>query len=108
MHYMNKNQISTRNGLRGSIICTASNSGLYAFPLEPMYAAAKHGVVGLVRSLGVRLGNGKIQINGLAPCVVGMLLTVLHTLLQDDFCRRTDTRDNQKQISLPELVSSME
>jgi NAD(P)-dependent dehydrogenase (short-subunit alcohol dehydrogenase family) len=36
-----------------------------------MYAAAKHGVVGLVRSLGQRLVRGKIQVNGLAPCVVG-------------------------------------
>ncbi|KIW18213.1 hypothetical protein PV08_02501 [Exophiala spinifera] len=94
IHYMNKNQISTRNGLRGSIICTASNSGLYAFPLEPMYAAAKHGVVGLVRSLGPRLAQGKIQINGLAPCVVetniapgvgqldGIILTPLSTVVK--------------------------
>jgi NAD(P)-dependent dehydrogenase (short-subunit alcohol dehydrogenase family) len=72
MHYMNKNPISTRTGTRGSIICTASNAGLYPFELEPMYAAAKHGVVGLVRSLEKRLTRCKIQVNGLAPCVVGM------------------------------------
>ncbi|KAK5053847.1 hypothetical protein LTR84_001809 [Exophiala bonariae] len=94
MHYLNKNQISTRTGLRGSIICTASNSGLYPFPLEPMYAAAKHGVVGLVRSLGRRLISGKIQVNGLAPCVVetniapgvgqldGIILTPVSTVVR--------------------------
>lgn len=38
-----------------------------------MYAAAKHGVVGLVRSLGPQLAQTRIQINGLAPCIVGTL-----------------------------------
>jgi NAD(P)-dependent dehydrogenase (short-subunit alcohol dehydrogenase family) len=71
MHYMRKNLVSSITSSRGSIICTASNSGLYAFDLEPMYAATKHGVVGLVRALGRRLSRTAIQINGLAPCVVG-------------------------------------
>lgn len=59
---------------RGGIICTASNAGLYSFPIAPIYATTKHGVVGLVRSLARPLALAKIQINALAPAVVGMLL----------------------------------
>jgi NAD(P)-dependent dehydrogenase (short-subunit alcohol dehydrogenase family) len=41
--------------------------------MAPFYATAKHGVVGLVRSLAKPLGLEGIQINGLAPAVVGAL-----------------------------------
>lgn len=36
----------------GSIVATASLAGLAAVPLDPLYAANKHAVVGLARSLG--------------------------------------------------------
>lgn len=52
-------------------MCTASNAGLYPFPMAPLYAASKHGVVGLVRSLSRPLATKKIRINGLAPAVIG-------------------------------------
>ncbi|KAH8887029.1 NAD(P)-binding protein [Thozetella sp. PMI_491] len=70
-HYMNKNPPSEGAVSRGSIICTASNAGLYPFPTAPLYAASKAGVIGLVRSMGVLLESSKIQINGLAPAVLG-------------------------------------
>jgi NAD(P)-dependent dehydrogenase (short-subunit alcohol dehydrogenase family) len=38
--------------------------------MAPFYATAKHGVVGLVRSLAKPLGLEGIQINALAPSVV--------------------------------------
>lgn len=53
------------------VVCTASNAGLYPFPMAPLYAATKHGVVGLVRSLSRTLATEKIRINGLAPAVIG-------------------------------------
>lgn len=56
---------------KGSIICTASNAGLYPFPIAPIYATAKHGVIGLVRSLARPLQKEHIQINALAPAVIG-------------------------------------
>jgi NAD(P)-dependent dehydrogenase (short-subunit alcohol dehydrogenase family) len=52
-------------------MCTASNAGLYSFPMAPLYAATKHGVVGLVRSLSRTLATKQIRINGLAPAVIG-------------------------------------
>jgi NAD(P)-dependent dehydrogenase (short-subunit alcohol dehydrogenase family) len=40
--------------------------------MAPMYAATKSGVIGLVRSLAKPMELEKIQINALAPAVVGM------------------------------------
>jgi len=67
VHYMRKN---TGNH-KGSIVCTASQAGIYPFPIAPMYGTAKHGVVGAVRSLGLPLRMEGIQINGICPNVVG-------------------------------------
>lgn len=69
--YIMKNGIDAERNSRGSIICTASCAGLYGFHVAPLYAATKHGVVGLVRSLYRYLDQEKIQINALAPAVIG-------------------------------------
>jgi NAD(P)-dependent dehydrogenase (short-subunit alcohol dehydrogenase family) len=72
-HYMAKNPPrETESGSsKGSIICTASNAGIYPFPIAPLYAATKSGVIGLVRSLARSLQQERIQINALAPAVIG-------------------------------------
>lgn len=70
-HYMNKGKADPSLRSRGSIICTASNAGFYPFPTAPLYAASKAGVIGLVRALAPQLERAKIQINGLAPAVLG-------------------------------------
>ncbi|KAK1455612.1 hypothetical protein CMEL01_04372 [Colletotrichum melonis] len=68
IHYISKNEIS--EGSRGCIICTASDAALYPFPVGPMYAAAKAGVIGLVRSTAPILEDLKIQINTMAPAAL--------------------------------------
>lgn len=50
----------------GAIVATASLAGLTAVPYDPIYAANKHGVVGLVRSLGALAGDG-VRINAVCP-----------------------------------------
>lgn len=70
-HYMNKGKATSGASSRGSIICTSSNAGLYGFPIAPLYAASKAGVIGLVRSLAKPLAKANIQINALAPAVIG-------------------------------------
>jgi len=67
IHYMQKNTSSHK----GLIMCTSSNAGLYPFPMAPMYAVAKHGVVGAVRSLAPRLEKDGIRINALCPNCIG-------------------------------------
>lgn len=72
VHYMNKKSKMDEEGpSRGSIICTASNAGLYPLPIAPLYAASKFGVVGLVRSMARVIEKARIQINALAPAVLG-------------------------------------
>lgn len=51
----------------GSIVATASLAGLTAVPFDPLYAANKHAVVGLARSLGPGLVDQGIRFNAVCP-----------------------------------------
>lgn len=51
----------------GDIVATASLAGLVGVPMDPVYAANKHAVVGLVRSLGPALSADGIRVNALCP-----------------------------------------
>jgi NAD(P)-dependent dehydrogenase (short-subunit alcohol dehydrogenase family) len=54
----------------GMIIVTSSLAGLFESPVDPLYAATKHGLVGLVRSLAHIMAEQGITINALCPTVV--------------------------------------
>ncbi len=51
----------------GTIVATASMAGLVAAPFDPIYAANKHAIVGLVRSLGETYAAEGILIHALCP-----------------------------------------
>jgi NAD(P)-dependent dehydrogenase (short-subunit alcohol dehydrogenase family) len=51
----------------GVIVATASLAGLTGVPFDPLYAANKHAVVGLARSLGPALEGRGIRFNALCP-----------------------------------------
>jgi NAD(P)-dependent dehydrogenase (short-subunit alcohol dehydrogenase family) len=51
----------------GTIVATASMAGLLAVPFDPIYAANKHAVVGLVRALGEVYKPEGIRIHALCP-----------------------------------------
>lgn len=51
----------------GSIVATSSLAGLAPVPMDPIYAANKHAVVGLVRSLGPVLAGEGIRVNAICP-----------------------------------------
>jgi NAD(P)-dependent dehydrogenase (short-subunit alcohol dehydrogenase family) len=51
----------------GAIVATASLAGLTGVPLDPLYAANKHAVVGLARSLGPFLVDRGIRFNAVCP-----------------------------------------
>ncbi|MEX2246055.1 MAG: SDR family oxidoreductase [Dehalococcoidia bacterium] len=54
----------------GVIIATASLAGLFGFQADPVYAAAKHGVVGLTRALIYLKDEANIRVNCVCPAVV--------------------------------------
>lgn len=55
----------------GSVIITSSTAGLKGFYGAPAYNAAKHGVVGLMRSLALELAPNQIRVNSVHPTSVG-------------------------------------
>ncbi|KAA9161595.1 mycofactocin-coupled SDR family oxidoreductase [Amycolatopsis acidicola] len=57
-------------GRGGSIVLTSSVGGLKGHPHIGHYVAAKHGVVGLMRTLAVELGPRNIRVNSLHPTQV--------------------------------------
>jgi NAD(P)-dependent dehydrogenase (short-subunit alcohol dehydrogenase family) len=51
----------------GSLLYTASTSGLVGSQFSPIYSAAKHGVVGYVRAMAKRYAKEKIRLNAICP-----------------------------------------
>jgi len=60
-------QAMRASGSGGAIVATASLAGLMGAELDPIYAANKHGVVGLVRATGPGLAQEGIQLNAVCP-----------------------------------------
>jgi SDR family mycofactocin-dependent oxidoreductase len=57
--------VAARRG--GSIVLTGSVSGLMAFPNLVHYAAAKHGLLGMMKVLAVELAPADIRVNTICP-----------------------------------------
>ena len=66
-------------GRGGSIILTSSAAGLKGFPSTVAYTTAKHGVVGLMRTLAVELAPHSIRVNSVHPT------TVNTPMIQNDY-----------------------
>ena len=54
----------------GSIIVTSSTAGLFGYPNRAPYAAAKWGMIGLMKTLAMELGPFGVRANAIAPGAV--------------------------------------
>lgn len=59
---------------KGSIVVTASE-GVYSLPMDPIYCATKHALVGLIRSLWPTLIKSNVTINAILPGFVPSAMT---------------------------------
>ena len=59
-----------RNTAGAALLYTSSLQGLKAKPNFSLYTVAKHGIVGLVRSLALELAPHNIRVNAVCPTVV--------------------------------------
>lgn len=57
-------------GNGGAIVLTSSDAGLFAMENIGHYTSAKHGVVGLMRTLALELAPDMIRVNSIHPTVV--------------------------------------
>lgn len=73
-------------GTGGSIIITSSVAGLRGLPFLAAYAASKHGLVGLARTMANELGQHNIRVNTLHPhgVATGMAVTEMFGLVQEN------------------------
>jgi SDR family mycofactocin-dependent oxidoreductase len=85
-------------GRGGSIIVISSLAGLIAYPNVAHYAAAKHGVTGLMRSLAVELAPRDIRVNSVHPGTVDTAMVANRHFFQSLTGVEGATRDQAAEI----------
>ncbi|KAI4301561.1 hypothetical protein L6164_034828 [Bauhinia variegata] len=89
------------NKIRGSIICTASVSGLVGGTGTHGYTTSKHAVVGLVRTACTELGTYGIRVNCVSPYAVATPLACTALNMEADEVEATGCdRSNLKGVIL--------
>ena len=81
----------------GSIILTSSTAGLKGFENFAHYVSAKHGVVGLMRTLALELAPDMIRVNSVHPTGVDTIMIqneMIYALFAPDLDEKDRTKEN--------------
>ena len=93
-----------RDAGRGTIVNISSVGGLIGLARRPAYTAAKHGVIGLTRSLARDLGPAGIRVNAICPGLIRTPLTEQY-FVDDAFEAGLRTVVPQGRAGMPEDVA---
>lgn len=86
--------LTFREGMRqfdgwGRLLAVASTAGLKGYAKVAPYAAAKHGVMGMVRSLALEVAKGPVTVNAICPGFLDTDMTVETIRIISEKTRRT-------------------
>jgi (+)-trans-carveol dehydrogenase len=87
-------------GAGGSMILTSSDAGLKALENTGHYTAAKHGVVGLMRTLALELAPDMIRVNSVLPTTVNTDMiqnAAAYALLAPDLPEQDRTKERLRE-----------
>ncbi|KAK7540815.1 uncharacterized protein J3D65DRAFT_616600 [Phyllosticta citribraziliensis] len=83
----------------GSIVCLSSVQGRLGFPTSAAYSAAKHGVIGLVRSAAKENGARNVRVNAVAPGAIDTRMVQLE--------HKNEIQTPIKRIGTPQEVAGL-